>query len=182
MTRETLRGQYAGFISRLVAFGVDIAIITISLLALTGLLSAAASLFNLDQFGHMETVLKIAISGLAALLYTAAYFIFFWTLAGQTPGKMLMGLRITTSQGQPLSIGRSLRRFIGYIVSIMALWLGFLWILVDNRRQGWHDKIAGTLVVYSWDARADTYMTDKLRQRKELHGGSGQVRSEQELH
>jgi uncharacterized RDD family membrane protein YckC len=50
------------------------------------------------------------------------------------------------------------------IVSIMAFWLSFLWILLDNRRQGWHGKIAGTIVIYSRDARAGTYLTEKLKQ------------------
>jgi uncharacterized RDD family membrane protein YckC len=169
MNRETLRGQYAGFISRLIAFGIDIAVITVSILALTWLLSATASLFSIDRFARMDVALKITILSIATLFYTAVYYIFFWTLAGQTPGKTLMGLRITTLEGQPLSFGRSLRRFIGYIVSILAFWLGFLWILLDNRRQGWHDKIAGTFVIYSWDARADSYLTEKIRQKQESH-------------
>jgi uncharacterized RDD family membrane protein YckC len=169
MNKETLRGQYAGFISRLIAFGVDIAIITVSILALTWLLSSTASLFSIDRFARMDVALKITILSIATLFYTAVYYIFFWTLAGQTPGKTLMGLRITTLEGQPLSFGRSLRRFIGYIVSILAFWLGFVWILLDNRRQGWHDKIAGTFVIYSWDARADSYLTEKIRQKQESH-------------
>ena len=164
---DSLRGEYAGFISRLIAFGIDVAIVTVSLLALTWLLSAALSLFNLEQTYTMETLRAIAISGLAALLFTATYYIFFWTLAGQTPGKTLMGLRIVTVDGKPLTFGRSVRRFLGYIVSMFAFWLGFVWILVDNRRQGWHDKIAGTFVIYAWEARPGAYFAEKMQQRQE---------------
>ncbi len=67
MNRETLRGQYAGFISRLIAFGVDIAIITVSILALTWLLSATASLFSIDRFARMDVALKITILSIATL-------------------------------------------------------------------------------------------------------------------
>ena len=180
MTEESLRGQYAGFISRLIAFGIDIAIITIILLVMTWLVNAVLTLFKLDQITGMETILKLAWSGVIALLFSASYFIFFWTLAGQTPGKTLMGLRIVTTDGQSLSFGRSVRRFLGYIVSIFAMWIGFLWILLDNRRQGWHDKIAGTLVIYAWDARAGSYLSNRFQQKQEeqQQSGTGQSGSE----
>ncbi|MGB3712879.1 MAG: RDD family protein [Candidatus Promineifilaceae bacterium] len=174
MSEESLSGQYAGFISRLIAFGIDFAIVTIILLVMTWLVNAVLTLFNLDQITGMETMQKIAWSGVIALLFSAAYFIFFWTLAGQTPGKTLMGLRIVTTDGQPLSVGRSVRRFLGYIVSISAMWIGFLWILLDNRRQGWHDKIAGTFVIYAWDARAGSYLADWYQRKQEERRQSGQ--------
>jgi uncharacterized RDD family membrane protein YckC len=128
----------------------------------------------------MERILKLAWSGVFALLYTAAYFIFFWTLAGQTPGKTLMGLRIVTTDGQSPSFGRSVRRLLGYIVSIIAMFIGFLWILVDNRRQGWHDKIAGTLVIYAWEARAGSYLSNRYqkKQEKQQQSGTGQSGTE----
>jgi uncharacterized RDD family membrane protein YckC len=88
--------------------------------------------------------------------------LFFWTLTGQTPGMTLMGLRVVTTDGHYVSLGRSVRRLIGYFVSALVLWLGFLWILVDDRRQGWHDKIAGTCVVYNWSARPDETFFKKL--------------------
>lgn len=168
MSEESLRGQYAGFISRLIAFGIDIAIITIILLVMTWLANAVLTLFNFNQILGMELMQKLAWSGVLALLFSASYFIFFWTLAGQTPGKTLMGLRIVTTDGKSLSFGRSVRRFLGYILSIFAMWLGFLWILLDNRRQGWHDKIAGTLVIYAWEARTvRSNITEWLHQKQE---------------
>jgi uncharacterized RDD family membrane protein YckC len=174
MSEESLRGQYAGFISRLIAFGIDVAIVTIILIVMTLLLNAVLTLFNLDHIIGMETMQKLAWSGVFTLLLSASYFIFFWSLAGQTPGKTLMGLQIVTTDGQPLSFGRSVRRLLGYILSIFAMWLGFLWILVDNRRQGWHDKIAGTVVIYAWDARAASLLTNRHQQKQEEQRESGQ--------
>jgi uncharacterized RDD family membrane protein YckC len=158
MQEDNLKGNYAGFVSRLIAFGVDVAVIAVTLVIITWLINTVLQLFGLEDFSALETIMKVLLSGLFALLYSAAYFIFFWTLASQTPGKTLMGLRIVTTKNQALTTGRAIRRMFGYIVSIMALFLGFLWILVDNRRQGWHDKIAGTFVIYSWDARVGGYL------------------------
>ena len=170
MKEETLKGNYAGFVSRLIAYGIDVAIITITLLILTWLVNTVLILFGLDDLSAMETLGKLLVSGVFALLFSAGYFIVFWTLAGQTPGKTLMGLQIITTNGQRLTFGRAVRRLLGYIVSILTLWLGFAWILVDNRRQGLHDKIAGTLVVYSWDARIGSYLANWRQQRNETLG------------
>ena len=174
MVEDTLRGQYAGFISRLIAFGIDIAIVAISLMFLGWLLNSVLVIFNMEDITGAARISKIVWSSAFALLYSAAYFIFFWTLAGQTPGKMLMGLRVVTTDGQALSLVRSVRRFIGYIVSILALWIGFLWILVDNRRQGWHDRIAGTLVIYAWDARSGSNLTNFHQPRQDEMDRSAQ--------
>ncbi len=46
-----------------------------------------------------------------------------------------------------MSFGKTVMRLIGYFVSSIVIWLGFLWILFDANKQGWHDKIAGTYVV-----------------------------------
>ena len=175
MREDNLKGNYAGFVSRLIAFGIDIAIVAVTLIVLTWLINTVLILFGLDDLASMETLLKIWVSGAVALLFIVSYFIFFWTLASQTPGKTLMGLRIVTKGGHPLTFGRSIRRMLGYIVSIIALFIGFVWILVDNRRQGWHDKIAGTFVIYAWDARAGSYLTQFAQRR---HEGANQERPE----
>ena len=83
------------------------------------------------------------------LLLTITYDIGFWMLAGQTPGKRVMCLRIVRSDGDRVRAGNAVRREVGYVISGI-LFLGYLWILFDSRRQGFHDKLAGTIVVYSW--------------------------------
>ena len=76
-------------------------------------------------------------------------------MTGQTLGMILMGLRVVTIEGRRLTVWRAIIRFIGYIIAALPFFLGFAWILVDNRRQGWHDKIAGTYVAYIWAAKPD---------------------------
>ena len=75
------------------------------------------------------------------------YFVSFWSTMGQTVGMMAMRIRIVRIDGQPLSWVTGLVRYDGYILSIIPLGLGLLWILWDRNKQGWHDKIAYTLVV-----------------------------------
>lgn len=75
--------------------------------------------------------------------------ILFWRYRGATPGKMAIGARIVDAKtGDAPTTGRLVVRFLAYVVSALPLYLGFLWIALDRRKQGWHDKIAGTLVVY----------------------------------
>ena len=72
-------------------------------------------------------------------------------------------MRVVRTDGKRLKFGNALRRSLGYIVSGI-LFLGYLWILFDNRRQGFHDKLAGTMVVYSWpeDELQGTFVRDKV--------------------
>ena len=167
MSEDSLKGNYAGFVSRLIAYSIDVFIVVFTLMFMGWLINAVLGIFNIDEFSRTSSLNKILVSGVFGLLYSAAYFIFFWTMIGQTPGKSLMGLRIVTIDGRSLSFVRSVRRLLGYIISILAIWIGFLWILVDNRRQGWHDKIAGTIVIYTWDARAGNFITEWYRHRQE---------------
>jgi uncharacterized RDD family membrane protein YckC len=88
-----------------------------------------------------------SVSGLLQLV-SIAYFVGFWAWRGQTPGMMLLGLRIARdADGTPPGLGRSILRYIGWVISAFVLFIGFIWIAFDSKKQGWHDKIAGTVVV-----------------------------------
>ncbi len=78
----------------------------------------------------------------------AVYYVGFWILKSATIGKMLVKVKIVDAKtGEPASPLQCVIRYLGYIVSGLALGLGFLWVAFDKRKQGWHDKIARTLVV-----------------------------------
>lgn len=71
-----------------------------------------------------------------------------WCLCGATPGKMAVSAKIVDARtGRKPRARQLLLRFLGYYLSALPLGLGFLWVLVDGKKQGWHDKLAGTLVV-----------------------------------
>ena len=76
--------------------------------------------------------------------------ILFWIYRQATPGKMAIGAKIVDAKtlGKPAT-GQLVIRYLGYYVSIIPLMLGILWVGFDARKQGWHDKLAGTLVVRS---------------------------------
>jgi uncharacterized RDD family membrane protein YckC len=78
----------------------------------------------------------------------------FWKFRSSTPGKMVIRANILDARtgGQPSDL-QLLLRFAGYFASMFALGLGFAWIGIDRRKQGWHDKIAGTIVAYEEKGR-----------------------------
>jgi uncharacterized RDD family membrane protein YckC len=72
----------------------------------------------------------------------------FWFARGATPGKMVIRAVIVDAETlEPPARVKLVARYLGYYVSTLALGLGFLWIVFDARKQGWHDKIAGTVVI-----------------------------------
>ena len=144
-------GDYAGFVTRLVAFITDQLIIAIIMGGAVVFVGFLAQTFQLRQVLGFETltgVLAAVVAGAAGTLFGMVYDVGCWILAGQTPGKRLMGLLVVKTNGERLKLGTAILRWLGYWLSGI-LFLGFLWILLDKRRQGFHDKLARTLVVYS---------------------------------
>jgi uncharacterized RDD family membrane protein YckC len=88
-----------------------------------------------------------AIGSLVSLVISIGYYVYFWTTSGQTPGKMIMKIKVVATDGSKLTVTKAILRYIGYLVSAVVIFLGFIWVLFDADKQGWHDKIAGTYVV-----------------------------------
>jgi uncharacterized RDD family membrane protein YckC len=85
---------------------------------------------------------------IAVFAVSIGYFPWFWARSGATPGMTAMGLRVVRDRdGGPISGGQAILRLIGYVINGLVLYLGFIWIFVDKRRRGWHDLIAGTVVI-----------------------------------
>jgi uncharacterized RDD family membrane protein YckC len=81
-------------------------------------------------------------------LFPAAAVVLFWVYRQATPGKMAISARIVDAKtGEPASTRQLIGRYLGYYVSIIPLCLGLIWVAFDPRKQGWHDKLAGTVVV-----------------------------------
>jgi uncharacterized RDD family membrane protein YckC len=158
---QIARGQEAGFVSRLAAFVLDVVIVSMSSIVFAALSSLILSFFGFsardlsleaparNSLAVLQIII-IALAALAVLLFIPAYFVLFWVLVGATPGQRILGLKVMRTGTQRLSWWRAIVRYVGYWVSALPLFLGFLWILVDTRRQGWHDKLADTIVVYIW--------------------------------
>lgn len=81
-------------------------------------------------------------------LLPAVAIVLFWQYKSATPGKMLLGLSIVDADSGGKPSGRQfLLRYLGYYLAMLPLLLGLIWVGLDRRKQGWHDKLAGTLVI-----------------------------------
>jgi uncharacterized RDD family membrane protein YckC len=148
---EGRQGHYAGAVSRLVAFGADVG-------ASWGLftLGAAALGFTIQLVSGTKLSLsdhQVA-SLVAAAVWEFVYFAYQWTLSGKTIGMAVLGIQVVRTDGTPIGARQAIVRTVTFPLSIIVFGLGFLGILTNRDRHAWHDRFAGTAVVYSWDARA----------------------------
>lgn len=87
-------------------------------------------------------------SGLAGFVVGAAYYAFFWGMQnGQSIGKKVMGIRVVKTDGSAITPIEAIIRYAGYYINTFILFLGWLWAIPDDKNQGLHDKIAGTVVI-----------------------------------
>jgi uncharacterized RDD family membrane protein YckC len=134
--------RYAGFWIRLVAFILDGIVLAVIGAAL-GPLAGTGSVVQTST----GVAMNYQASGLQALL-GLLYYVGFWAWRGQTPGMIPFKLRVVMADtGQKPDIVRALLRYVGLIISFVVLLLGVIWVAFDARKQGWHDKIASTVVV-----------------------------------
>lgn len=139
--------EYVGFWRRLLAAAIDFLILfvvsTPLLLAIYG-----RGYFALVQEGESVGFLDFAIE----YVLPAIAVVGFWRFYGATPGKMAVGAKIVDAKtGARPSTARLVIRYFAYLVSALPLFLGFIWIGISRRKQGFHDKIAGTTVIYDDD-------------------------------
>lgn len=132
---------------RLVAYIVD-AILLVGLAVLIVLpLASAADAAAVRGDGATAALFGIVMF-LALLVVTLGYFPWFWVKGGATPGMRLFRLRVVRDHdGGPVGWGAALLRLLGFWVSGAVFYIGFAWILIDSRRRGWHDLLAGTVMV-----------------------------------
>lgn len=134
--------RYIGFWARVVATVVDMILSTIVLLPLMYLLfgSSVAGFDPDNQPGPMYSILSTVVS--------AAIVFLFWIKKSATPGKMLIKSKIVDAESGGKPSGKQwVIRYFGYLAAILPFFLGVLWIGFDSRKQGWHDKMAGTVVI-----------------------------------
>jgi uncharacterized RDD family membrane protein YckC len=151
MQKAAVSNRHAGIVSRATAFVIDAIAISVTVLVVATLLQSIEGFFTLYRAPALlapSRAVLVAVTIAFSVLLPVAYPICFWALFGQTPGKALLGLRIVRADGRRMTLSGALLRYLGYWVSAIPLFLGFAWILVDAERRGWHDRIAGTYVVY----------------------------------
>jgi uncharacterized RDD family membrane protein YckC len=138
---------YAGLVTRAVAFVIDAAIVNTVAFAVGASASLALSVFGVS-LDELPSEVSIAIGAGGWFVLNVAYFAGSWTLTSQTTGMRLMTIRVVGTNGARVSFRRSLQRLIGMVIAALPLFAGYLLILVDDRRRGLHDRLAGTVVVF----------------------------------
>jgi len=121
--------EYAGFWLRLGAGVIDLLIL--------GSVSGIIAYFFPALIVWMTSGVVISI----------VYWLGFWVWRGQTPGKMAVGVKVIRTDSSPVKWQCAICRCLGYVVSAITLFIGFIWVAFDGRKQGIHDKIADTYVV-----------------------------------
>ena len=157
--------QYSSFWIRLGAVIIDGVIVSVLGSIVGGMLAVpligalvAIAVPYMEASGELSDtgVAAVAITAIvgfliivgAVMLIQALYYVLFTGLRGQTPGKMLVGIKVVDGEGAIPGVGRAImREVIGKFISAIVFDLGYLWVLWDPNRQAWHDKIAGTFVV-----------------------------------
>lgn len=135
--------SYAGFWVRLLATLIDTVVIVCITLPLLIAFYGWAYL-DMAQTGLVAGKVDFLLTWVAPAVFAIA----FWLYKQATPGKMAVSLAVVdASTGKSLTVGQSVGRYLGYFLAAMPLGLGFLWVAFDPRKQGWHDKLAGTVVV-----------------------------------
>ena len=139
------RVRYAGLATRALALAIDVAIVHVIVFsgaAIIGLVGSLVGDLKLDTLGRW-------LAAGAWLLTVSAYFVTFWSTVGQTPAMRMMDIRVHGADGEPPGFTRSIVRLVGLGLAIIPFFAGFLPVLVDDRRRGIHDMLAGTVVGHS---------------------------------
>ena len=158
--KEPQQQRYVGFWLRFLAFLIDSILATVVIVPILSLFFGSSESLDLNlllgsstseqvQYLMRETFSTTStLQSLLQLVLAALAVILFWVSRSATPGKMAIGAEIIDARtgGKPTT-GQFIGRYFAYYISMFPLFLGFLWIAFDRRKQGWHDKLAGTVVV-----------------------------------
>ena len=133
--------EYAGFWIRVWATLIDTALLCILILPILGIVYGREYWTSTQLIqGPVDVVLSWIAPAIAVVL--------FWVARQATPGKMVISARIVDARtGLKPTTGQLVGRYLGYFVAMIPLFVGILWVAFDPRKQGWHDKLAGTVVV-----------------------------------
>lgn len=148
---ETMQGHYAGSVSRLAAYIVDTAVSSGLFAAGLALVSYAAQVVTGRVIGWSRQDVLVAVL-LAA--WQLLYFGYSWASGGKTFGMTVLGVQVVRADGMIIDPWRGVLRALVFPLSFLLFGLGFAGILVQREHRALHDLIAGTAVVYSWDARS----------------------------
>jgi uncharacterized RDD family membrane protein YckC len=134
--------RYVGFWPRCGATLIDIILLSMLLLPILYMI------YGKEYFTSDSLIMGLE-DFLISWVWPAVITITFWMFKSATPGKMVISAKVVDFEtGKQPSLAQCFGRYIGYLVSAIPLGIGYIWIAFDEEKRGWHDKIAGTAVVY----------------------------------
>jgi uncharacterized RDD family membrane protein YckC len=147
----SLQGHYAGIVTRTAAFGIDV-VVAMTLFTLGG---AVLEYVSSSLVGRQVSLSNAPIISVIVLtLWLLIYFAYPIAVGGRTLGMAFVGLEVVTKEGRPVTGKGALLRTLFLPVGVVFLGIGIAMILLNRDRRALHDLVAGTAVVYSWNARA----------------------------
>ena len=150
-TAVNQQGHYAGGVTRLAAFAVDQSVATAAFAVTTAVISWALQLVTA---GELDWEPQPWLTGTFFVGWLFVYYAYPWAVSGKTFGMALLGIRVVRKDGSSSTPRNAVLRTLALPPSFLTLGIGFVPIITGRHRRALHDKIAGTAVVYSWDARA----------------------------
>lgn len=157
--------HYAGFWRRAGAHAIDAVLFTLIVGVLQMLVNGLPDLNQTVQPDQVRiwtsgnVIEQVAMLGITVVL---------WVRFLGTPGKLLLSCQVVDANtGGPLTFKQALLRYLGYFLSMLPLFLGFLWVAWDKRKQGFHDKLAGTVVIIDGGTEVDDESAKSLEQLME---------------
>jgi uncharacterized RDD family membrane protein YckC len=133
--------EYAGFWIRFGAALIDSVIMLIIIaIPLTAIYGEGYWTSEQSVMGFWDVIFNYILPSAAT--------IWLWLKYMATPGKMALKLIVVdATTGNKLTTGQAIGRYFAYFVAMLPLGLGFIWVGIDKKKQGWHDKLAGTVVI-----------------------------------
>lgn len=145
------QAQYASFISRFLAVLIDgfIIVIISVIISIPFVILNIALTIQFKEGAALISIMITSIQQFVNIVIGVAYSVYFIGKRGQTPGKMILKLKVVNigTPNPPGFIRAFLREIIGKPISAFFFLLGFFWAIWDSKKQTWHDKIAGTVVI-----------------------------------
>jgi uncharacterized RDD family membrane protein YckC len=147
----TYQSHYAGAVSRFVAYAIDVVVVTAAFSLGLAAISYAVQIVSGHQVNWNRSNAVVAV---IFAVWQFVYFAYSWAVGGRTPGMALLGVRVVRADGMTLDPLHAMLRALVFPLNFLLAGLPLLVILVQRERRGVADLIAGSAVIYSWDARA----------------------------
>ncbi len=138
---DTDKLEYVGFWPRVGATLIDTILLGV-------IIWPILTAFYGESYWGSEQLIQGPMDFLLSWVFPAVAVILFWVAKQATPGKMAISAKIVDAKtGNAPGTGQLIGRYLGYYLSLIPIGLGYIWVAFDERKQGWHDKLAGTVVV-----------------------------------